>query len=101
MHPLSNELSVVMALGQWLPLQSKKRGSLPEMRSYMAGQPFSKPICAKEERNGLPSADQGLFKAEPRDCHAVFTLHLPPPVPPFLLAQNLSPKGTAGSDITS
>jgi len=25
----------------------------------------------------------------------------PPPVPPFLLAQNLSPKDTAGNDITS
>ena len=25
----------------------------------------------------------------------------PPPVPPFLLAQNLSPKDIAGSDITS
>jgi len=25
--------------------------------------------------------------------------HLPPPVPPFLLTQNLSPKGIAGSDI--
>ena len=27
--------------------------------------------------------------------------HPPPPVPPFLLAQNLSPKDIAGSDITS
>jgi len=27
--------------------------------------------------------------------------HPPPPVPPFLLAQKLSPKGIAGSDITS
>ena len=25
--------------------------------------------------------------------------HPPPPVPPFLLTQNLSPKGIAGSDI--
>ena len=25
----------------------------------------------------------------------------PPPVPPFLLVQNLSPKAVAGSDITS
>ena len=27
--------------------------------------------------------------------------HPPPPVPPFLLVQNLSPKDIAGSDITS
>jgi len=27
--------------------------------------------------------------------------HPPPPVPPFQLAQNLSPKDIAGSDITS
>jgi len=27
--------------------------------------------------------------------------HPPPPVPPFLLLQNLSPKDIAGSDITS
>jgi len=26
--------------------------------------------------------------------------HTPPPVPPFLLMQNLSPKDIAGSDIT-
>jgi len=28
-------------------------------------------------------------------------IRLPPPVPPFLLAQNLSPKDIAGHDITS
>jgi len=27
-------------------------------------------------------------------------IHPPPPVPPFLVAQNLSPKDIAGSDIT-
>ena len=28
-------------------------------------------------------------------------IHPPPPVPPFLLVQNLSPKDTARSDITT
>jgi len=51
---------------------------------------FCKPICAKEERNGPPSADQGPPTAEPRAL-----------VPPFLLVQNLSPKDIARSDITS
>ena len=35
---------------------------------------FSKPICAKEERNGPPSANQGLSMAKPRSSHAVCTL---------------------------
>jgi len=35
---------------------------------------FSKPICAKEERNGPPSADQGLFMAKPRSSHALCTI---------------------------
>jgi len=32
-HPLSNELAIVMALGQWSPLQSEKIASLPEMEA--------------------------------------------------------------------
>ena len=57
--------------------------------------PFSKPVCAREERSGLPSVDQGLFTAKPRSSHVTWArveTHPPPPVLPFLLAQNLSPK---------
>ena len=32
-HPLSNELAIVTALGQWSPLQSEKIASLPEMEA--------------------------------------------------------------------
>ena len=72
----------------------------------MARRLFSKPVCAQEERSGPPSADQGLSTAKPRSSHAKLPgprveTHPPPPVPPFLLAQNLSPKDLAGSDITS
>ena len=81
----------------------------------MARRPFSKPVCAHEERNGLPGDDQGLSTAKPRSSHVLSTAkprsshvtwaqgetHPPPPVPPFLLAQSLYPKDIAGSDITS
>jgi len=33
LHPLSNELAIVMALGQWSSLQSGKIASLPEMEA--------------------------------------------------------------------
>jgi len=62
----------------------------------------SNSIYAKKDRNGPPSANQVASKDEPRRGHAVCTFgctHPPPPVPPFLLTQNLSPKDIAGSDI--
>jgi len=41
----------------------------------MARRLFSKkPIGAKEERNGPPSAKEGIFEAEPGDGHAVCIL---------------------------
>jgi len=33
LHPLSNEFSIVTALGQWTPPQTKKRALLPEMEA--------------------------------------------------------------------
>ena len=69
----------------------------------MTGRLFPKPICAKE-RNGPPNASQGQSMVKLRNSHAVCTLQVHPPtspVLPFLLAQNLSPKDIAGSDITS
>ena len=57
---------------------------------------------AKKDRNGPPSADEVASKDEP-DAAMLFApfrcTHSSPPVPPFLLTQNLSPKDTAGSDI--
>ena len=48
----------------------------------MARRLFSKPIRAKEERNGPPSADQGLSTAKPRSSHAFCTLQVHPPTSP-------------------
>jgi len=50
----------------------------------------------------LPVPTKLLLKTSP-DAAMLFApfgcTHLPPPVPPFLLMQNLSPKDIAGSDI--
>ena len=50
----------------------------------------------------LPVPTKLLLKANP-DAAMLFApfgcTHLPPPVPPFLLMQNLSLKDIAGSDI--
>ena len=62
----------------------------------------SNSIYAKKDRNGRHSANQVASKYELRRDHAVCTLrvrHPPPPVPLFLLTQNLSPKDIVGSDI--
>jgi len=58
----------------------------------------SNSIYAKKDRNGAPSANQVASKDELRRGHAVCS-HPPPPVSPFLLTQDLSPKDIAGSDI--
>jgi len=50
----------------------------------------------------LPVPTRSLLKMSP-DAAMLFapfgSAHPPPPVPPFLLTQNLSPKDIAGSDI--
>ena len=57
---------------------------------------------AKRIEMALPVPTKLLLKARP-DIAMLFSpfryTHPPPPVPPFLLAQNLSPKDIAGSDI--
>ena len=59
-------------------------------------------IYDKKDRNGLPVPTKSLLKMSP-DVAMLFALfgytNPPPPVPPFLLTQNLSPKDIAGSDI--
>jgi len=67
----------------------------------MARRPFSKPVCAKE---GHPVPTEDFLQLSPEAAMlpgpSVET-RPPPPVPPFLLVQNPSPKDIAGSDITS
>ena len=67
-HPLS---LVVMALGQWSPLQSEKSASLPRN-----GGP-----TWPENRSLSPFVHQGLSTAKPRSSHAICTL-LPTFYPP-------------------
>ena len=63
----------------------------------------SNSIYAKKDRNGPPSANQvASLKMSPVTA-MLFTpfgyTHPPPPVLPFLLTQNLSPKTLPESDI--
>jgi len=70
----------------------------------MARRPFSKPVRAQEERNAHPGLTKGFLQLSPEAAMLSgprVKTRPPPPVPPFLLAQNLSPKDIARSDITS
>ena len=55
----------------------------------------SNSIYAKKDRNGPPSDTKLLLKTSP-DAAMLFApfgcTYPPPPVPPFLLTQNLSPR---------
>jgi len=62
----------------------------------------SNSIYAKKDSNGPPSANQVASKDEPDTAMLLAPFgctHPPPPVPPFLFMQNLSPKDIARSDI--
>jgi len=104
-HPLSNELAIVTALGQCSPLQSKKIASLPEMEA-LHGQidRFLSPFMHMRREMAHQGMTRGFLQLIPAAAMLpgprVETCP-PPPVPPFLLVQNLSPKDIAGSDITS
>jgi len=90
LHPLSNELARVTALGQWSPLQSP---SCQKWRPYMATRLFSKPVRAQEERNGPPRADQGLSTAKPRSRHVTWAQGWNPPTSPCpTLSAGVEPK---------
>ena len=58
-------------------------------------------VCTRRQKNGTSSIDQPLSIASHNTCHALSARaapHLPPPVPPFLLAQNLSSEWIAPTD---
>ena len=70
----------------------------------MARRLFSKPVHAKEERNGPPELTKVFLQLSPEAAMLTgpsVETRPPPPVPPILLAQNLSPKDITRSDITS
>ena len=62
--------------------QRKKKCHCQKWRPHKARRLFSKLIHAKEERNGPPSANQGLSTAKPRSSQAVCTLRVHPPTSP-------------------
>ena len=92
--PTISKLAIVTALG-WHPLiQTGKNASLLGM-GIQKGE-FSQLICAQKDRNSPPSANQGVFKAEPKDSDAVCTLqvHLPTsPCPALSAHSELMSKG--------
>ena len=94
-----NELYIVTL--KW-PLWARNTTSLPELEALQvkAERPFSKPICAKEERNGLPSVNESHSDTAHTVCTLWHHTHLPLPRP-VLLPQNLSPKDIARSDVRS
>ena len=71
-------------LGYGHLIQGEAKGVVPE------------PVCANKVRNGLASADQGFSTASRQLPWS--TVHPPPPISPFLLAQNLSSKQIAPTD---
>ena len=76
-----------LQIPKWCPY--KARGVVPE------------PVCANKARNGPATADQGSSLASQDSCHVYGTpgwTHPPPPIPPFLLVQNLSSKQIAPTD---
>ena len=76
-----------LQIQKWCPY--KARGVVPE------------PVCANKARNGPATADQGSSLVSKGSCHVHGIprwTHPPPPIPPFLLAQNLSSKWILPTD---
>ena len=66
-HPLSNELAIVMALGQWLPLQSEKIASLPEkeaLRTWPEDH-FLSPFVHRRREMAHPGLIKGFLQLSP------------------------------------
>jgi len=78
--------------------------SLTEMEAHKARKLFSKLINAKEERMAYPVPTRAFLQPSP-EAAMLFApfgcTHPPPPVLPFLPAQNPNSKYIAGSNITS
>ena len=95
---MSKELALVTVLGLWSPLQSEKIASLPEIEA-LHGQ-----FVHRRREMAHPGLTKGFLQLSPEAAMLPgprVETRPPPPVPPFLLAQNLSLKDIAGSDITS
>ena len=83
----------VTACGQWSPLQTEKRASLPEMEALHGPKTLSKKWPTQCQPRAFYSPEAAIL------LQASVTTCPPPPVPPVLLMQNLSPKDIA--EVTS
>jgi len=63
------------------------------------GSLVSNSIYARKDRNGPPRANQEMSPDTAMLFAPFRCTHPTPPIPPFLLKENLSPKDIAGSDI--
>ena len=101
-HPPINKLAI-KSPEKWQPAVAEKRATNAEnggptrQDSY-----FLSPFMLKTTEMALPVPTK-TFQSQSPDAHMLFApsgcTHPPPPVPPFLLSQNLSPKDIAGCDI--
>ena len=82
----------LVSQGSWLANTCLPRN---EGATKSEGLKLSKPIHAKEEKNGLPTTDQGLFTANTAAATSMSPLRRPhpfPPIPPFLLQSTHRPR---------
>ena len=102
-NPLISEHSIVRAP----PTRERSSGlksclKCQKWSPYKAKGAFSTPVCARRQTNGPPAALTGAFlqaaATAAMHCQPERCTHPRPPVPPFLLAQNLSSKRIAPTD---
>ena len=92
-HPLTSKHS-----GQRTLLWTKSCLNCRKWSPYKVKGAFSTPVCVRKQTNGPPIFTKASLQAAATatvHCQAEQWTHPPPPVPPFLLAQNLSSKRIA------
>jgi len=93
-----------MALSQQLLTQTGKKAFPLEMGTMQSERTVfsTRPFVHRRTAVAHPEPTKAFLKRSPETAmlFAFGCTHSPPPIPPFLLKQNLSPKVIAGSDIT-
>ena len=83
-RPPINELAIVMALSQQPLTQTAINASPSEMGAVQGKRTvFSTLLCIGGHSSGPLRVNQGVFKVEPRDGHAVCTVRVHPPTSPY------------------
>ena len=94
----TSELSMVRAPGQHALHLTECCLQVQKWCPYKGREVVPEPVCANKVRNGLASSDQQPAKAAAMYTAPHAETRPPPPILPFLLAQNLSSKGIAPTD---